>query len=267
MDFQDFLDTVDPSTLSYPFTMQAETLGDKLRAAIHQSPSGGFIPISELYSLITKDTINEELRQVLNLSDESRSVLARKVLGSSSSDLGARNLPTGRLKVFGILALIGKSASIASFISENVSDEALPVSVRAGLGNLGHEVFANNNPDVPLNCFLDWSDAEIAAFEASQWLTLSPVFLDTSGPADVEFLEFPSKTPFPFVGDAVARLPPRVGGSSTVTNVNIHPAHFKFEDDGVSTQRHGQMIIRSLTYCLELDTYICCQETRGRKKT
>ncbi len=192
-------------------------LGKRLRAAYCKSKATGsdnakFIPISEIESLITQETVQDVLRQVFS---ELQSTGSKPELDKLTQDI----CPSRR-RLFALLVLGSRAGCIRCFVQGNITDSDFPFTSSSDSatihprGDAGHER--------PLNCFREWGPHEVEWFMHSQHIVTSPFF--DLGPESLCFYPLPKDSVLPFIESE----PAGEGGHSNVWKVSIHPAHHNF---------------------------------------
>jgi hypothetical protein len=220
-----------------------EPLQNLLLAALQETPGHaekkGFFPKDVIASLVDDECVIEQIRWDFKdkLDDNTILKYAHKICGVVSDDNDGER-PALFKKIFVILVLSEKTSTIPKFLAEEVTDDDLPlVKVPRpetpwifGLGRRG-------KPNMPLECFRQWSSCAIRRFEEWQWTTLAPFFA-RSERKNVKHWILQDQVILPFTADSrreadgYDRLEFE-GGSSQVFKVEIHPQHHDFHDSHV----------------------------------
>lgn len=133
--------------------------------------------------------------------------------------------------IFAILVLIEKTACIAPFLADDVTDELLPITIHDGVVSskpASTEKSTLNRAVVSLAlkaCFGTWLSDAVQMFEAVQWSLLSPVLKTPSTLRDIADSVFDAETIMPFTnyGPEI-----RSGGFGDVFKITIHEDHHSF---------------------------------------
>ncbi|KAI9151988.1 Cyclin-dependent kinase-like 4 [Paramyrothecium foliicola] len=195
-------------------------LGDELRAAIQRQASSldkGFIPLDKIDSIITRDSIRNEIfetPELLGLFADYGDNLIDNILGFDSTVDHA----TKKTRIFAILALIGCVRKISHFLDGSINDDILPISIDSITNERTPCVLAQDRTTSLASYFGSWDQSDIEAFERQQWLVLAPVF-----GRDAPFLNLSTNAVLPFILDE--DFAPRRGGTSKIFRVKIHPSH------------------------------------------
>lgn len=116
-------------------TGQGESLAESLIKARVEAMKGFFIPHRTLRLIMTKERVRQSLSKSLpNHDSDITESLAEEICqaASTTSDEGSRGENSLRyLRLFAVLALIGKETEILSFIHAGYSDKDLPLSKAA----------------------------------------------------------------------------------------------------------------------------------------
>jgi hypothetical protein len=179
------------------------------------SPTSFFLPLSELDSLISIPNIQKELK---------RSGLTSEVEQIGRQVWSPQKLPTGkfttRRRIFAILCLIDKAASIQEFIAEDIYDSDLPFEFEP--------TRVLRRSGILIRLFMQWEIHCRDIFYDYQGRFLAPYFKFTA----LHFREYKLHrcVVLPFmeyeVGDK--RISPILTHFSEVRRVIIHLAHHDY---------------------------------------
>ncbi|KAK0609728.1 kinase-like domain-containing protein [Bombardia bombarda] len=159
--------------------------------------------------------------------------LADKIYNAHHTNMDGKSMFTSRRKLFAVLSLLEKVASIDDFIRLNIHDNDLPFILKKSNRPGPYNCFVHKDAkDVekaePLGCFEGWKDLELEGFNANQWQFLAPYFaFGTKDVPKVQHYSYEDNVILPFIksegddddDDA------REGGFSDVWRVRIHHAH------------------------------------------
>ncbi|KAK4186816.1 hypothetical protein QBC35DRAFT_254828 [Podospora australis] len=220
----------------------------------------GFIPKSQLYKLISKEDVREELRDcdILFLRRLQKLKFSRfkttkelnedadRICGNGEQKISVYfkseedsplspqfRVPQTFRKIFAILLLIERPAKIWKFMEDNVSDADLPLVKFTPPSKQGNtkrwELCRRKTPETPLTLFKNWRRITMERFEKQQWAVLSPYFSrDTSrGPGSVPHYLLPDSTIMPFLQVEEKHR----SKFSQVFMVEIHEDHHDFSSD------------------------------------
>ena len=160
-----------------------------------------FLPLDVIDKEITEENVKAEMK--------------RKKFNLLNSQV-PKNVVQNAKKVFTILVIIGEPNAIKDLLSEEITDDHLPLSRRGG--SIGDDVLVSSDgKEFP--AFAAWdNDIRVADFLEKQWIVQAPV-LDSSG-GEVS-LDRQCALPFLTVEEVGN------GEFSTVYRSDIHPAHQK----------------------------------------
>lgn len=193
----------------------------------NQRREKGFFPNSTFTTLINGEVVGQELRrwrEFRQLGSSNLQRLTQRICGNRSFK-----------KMFALLVLVNKLLHIEAFITDDVTDDDLPLckvyrpnSYLFGLGRKG-------KPHDALSCFGSWGHSSIRSFEEWQWTVLAPIF-QKGQRRDVKHVVLSHKHPLPFTKDSRLDSDNAIsqGGHSTVFKVEIHPDHHNFNIPVVS---------------------------------
>lgn len=187
----------------------------------NQRREKGFFPNSTFTTLINEEVVSHELRRWREF----------RQLGSADLHRLTQLICGDRAfrKIFALLVIIDKLPHIQTFITDDVTDNDLPLckvfrpdSYLFGLGRKRH-------PHNVLRCFESWGHSSIRSFEEWQWTVLAPTF-EKGQCRDVKHVVLSHKHPLPFTKDSRLDSDDGIsqGGHSTVFKVDIHPDHHNF---------------------------------------
>lgn len=131
--------------------------------------------------------------------------------------------------------IVGKLIHIESFITDNVTDNDLPLCKVSRPGSYLFGLGRQSTPQAALTCFESWDPSSVRYFEWWQWTVLAPTF-EKGQCRDVKHVVLSHKHPLPFTKDSRLDSGDEVsqGGHSTVFKVEIHPDHHNFNFQVVS---------------------------------
>jgi len=222
---------------------------DQLMEAEEGELGREFLPLSELWRLVCKETVETQLTKAFPSTEKATiSHLADKICpGSSKSvetDRPGPDTPKSYRRVFALLALVGRLKDIAEFLDDDfgICDDDLPLRpvYREGLKRI-FDLRTESEPHAHLRCFTGWRAVDRKNFYMHQWDMLAPFFdPGEKKPITNYILNSDTRLPFTFVGrsedsDDVFRQ----GGFAKVYKVAIHPSHHAFDDPDVSSHIFG----------------------------
>lgn len=128
----------------------------------------------------------------------------------------------GYRKIFAILVLLGKEASIERLMAESIRDSNLPLKLETPA--TGRPLMRVKDGS-PLSSFSDWDDEELKRFHSTQWSLLPPFFTFPKASDDLlQVSNFDSNSVLPFVEDTSSS--PSEGAFGQVYKVKIAPGHW-----------------------------------------
>lgn len=200
----------------------------------------GFFPRALLSTLVTEEFVFQELSSHLNNTHNQSQIqtYAKRIceelpLPKEDDDNRPPKIQSFK-KIFAILVLIEKTPSISKFLEENVNDLHLPlVKVPKGKNGSRFELRLSHMQEKPLECFRNWTQFSIRAFEENQWTTIAPFFYKGSN-KEVKHFPLSDSVMLPFTSDSrrdkTNEFPTEIeGGYSRVFKVDIHPDHHSFD--------------------------------------
>lgn len=205
---------------------------------VHEEKKG-FFPKAKLLNLVTEDCVNHELNRILGETHNTSQVreYARKICDEipqpRDPDDGRAPKIKSFKKIFAILVLIEKTTSISKFLEEDVNDLDLPlVKIEEGNSGARFSLRKKRHRDQSLECFRNWSQFNIRAFEEWQWVTVAPFFHKGSR-KDVQHFPLQDSVMLPFTSDSRRNKQSELhtvleGGYGRVFKVQIHPDHHNF---------------------------------------
>jgi len=222
-------------------TQKDLTLQDRFFEAlvrVHEEKKG-FFPRALLSTLVTEDCVVQELTKCLNDAHSQSRIkeyaeeICKEVPRLRDEDDNRPPKIKSFKKIFTILVLIEKTSSISKFLEEDVNDLDLPLVKCEKRGNGSRfDLRRSRMKDKPLECFHNWSQFQIIAFEDWQWTTVSPFFHKGSH-KDVPHFPLQDPVMLPFTTDSrrdkeIDLRYEREGGYGHVFRVEIHPDHHNF---------------------------------------
>ncbi|KAI0468301.1 hypothetical protein F4859DRAFT_491162 [Xylaria cf. heliscus] len=219
------------------------TLHSRIWKHMVKTPTGQlFLPNGSLDELITKDSVEEELRRIFTSKnptddkrkpeDEARKLSKRICIKEEILDGGNCFKPIRQ--IFAILVLMREASQISRFIKQGLSDNELPLSItedeekkinpqrrRGSCVGLSFE---------GLPYFKRWLPGLKDQFWEMQWRVIAPVL--TEGEYnDIQFLPLHEKDILPFISsNDVPTQDVGHGGFGVVYTALIHPKHHNFSD-------------------------------------
>ena len=217
----------------------ANNLNCQLFAALQEtrdSREKGFLPKAQLDTLINQRSVFIELAKFLRetMTDSEIQECAKTVCVESKVTLtdGRSKLRSFR-KIFALLVLLEKPASIPLFIKEDVSDLDLPLSIvrNGGSFELRRKDTSDKRSDEPLKCFRGWAPVWRKSFEEYQWTMLAPFFVEGEYNHVRHYvLTDHHILPFVYTKDEEDDNAEYHGGFGRVFMVRLHRDHHNFRD-------------------------------------
>jgi len=216
------------------------TLQDRFYDAlirVHEEKKG-FFPRGNLSSLVTQDCVFDELSQLdlLNNMHNATQIRAYAKRICEEREIDDKSPPTIKSfkKIFVVLTLVEKTSSIIKFLEEDINDLDLPL-IKIEKSRNRFDLQASRKPGEVLECFRNWSQSKVQAFEEWQWTTISP-FFHKGEYRDVRHFRLQDSVLLPFTSDSRRQrgteneFPTEiVGGQGRVFKANIHPDHHNFD--------------------------------------
>ncbi|KAI0541833.1 hypothetical protein GGR58DRAFT_388469 [Xylaria digitata] len=216
------------------------TLRDRIRNCMKRTATGQlFLPNGSLDELITKDSVETELRRAFvhdkpawdRAKRERRTKrLATRICIKEETTSYGRLLEPIR-QIFAILVLIEKAPDVSLFIKEGLSDFDLPLStIEDEEKQIRPERRRNSSRCRPLEnllSFQQWSQWTKDEFWEKQWKVIAPI-LSEGDYNNVQLLPLHEKDILPFVS---CKQDVGHGGFSVVYTAHIHPRHHNFSDE------------------------------------
>jgi hypothetical protein len=235
------------------FSDKWESLENGLDRAMIYRPNhrDGFIPRGKLETLVNSRAVENELTK-LGSAPAGRSIRswAEVICGEPSSsalhmlppaelDEDSAGAPASRTyrKIFAILVLMNKVASIFDFIREQVSDEDLPLLQYIPPEEMPGDALQlrrRNDATSPARCFAGWRNYHVRAFFGDQWAMVAPFFARGDRRSVRHYLLADGDI-MPFTYDSRDESGPggqgtlERGGFGEVFKVRIHHDHHNFE--------------------------------------
>ncbi|KAI1277693.1 hypothetical protein F5Y07DRAFT_398246 [Xylaria sp. FL0933] len=229
----------DDSDLS---TSKVITLHDRIWDCMIKTPtSQKFLPNGSLDLLITRDTVEAELRRAFTrdkprwdkakLEKRTRRLVERICIRDAPDD-GRHPQPIRQ--IFTILVLIDMASRISSFIDAGLSDYDLPLSPTKDEEQQIHPKRRRNASRKPpledIPHFQQWLPGRKWDFWEWQWRVIAPVLIEGDY-NDVQLLHLHENDILPFViCEGNSREDVGSGGFGVVYKARIHPDHYKFND-------------------------------------
>ncbi|KAK1657390.1 kinase-like domain-containing protein [Colletotrichum godetiae] len=197
--------------------MASSSLFPRLKDARRRSSviGQGFLPVSSLDDLITKETVEKELPKSL----------INRLLPDSLPSKVSKNAR----RLFAILVMIGEPSAIRKLVGDGLTDDDLPF---ARPTHARHGRILETKGRLEVRSFQDWNnEAMVDMFLEKQWDFLAPT-IDVSGTSAVFRVD--SKCPLPFL----RATPLRGEHSNIVYKSELHAAH----QTGSETQNTDMVI-------------------------
>lgn len=189
----------------------------------------GFLPKSQLERLVTVKSAARELRKCLPSAITQRQI--KKIAQTVCKEIHVKDRDKVRIKsyrkIFALLVLVEKSASISHFLEEDVSDLDLPLTTdrKGGFMELRRRDSSGKPSSKRLRCFDQWTPVPRRNFEEYQWTMLAPFFSQGEYNYTPHYiLKDEHILPFTSTEDQNEYE----GGFGRVFMVKIHPDHHKF---------------------------------------
>lgn len=190
----------------------------------------GFLPKSQLERLVTVRSATRELRKCLPTAFTQKQI--KKIAQTVCKEIRVMDRDKVRIKsyrkIFALLVLVEKSASISHFLEEDVSDLDLPLTTtdkKGGFMELRRRDSSGKPSSRRLRCFDQWTPVPRRNFEEYQWTMLAPFFSQGEYNYTPHYiLKDQHILPFTSTKDQNEYE----GGFGRVFMVKIHPDHHKF---------------------------------------
>lgn len=177
-------------------------------------PGKYFLPHTALDSIVKEETVYRCLEEAkLDLNGETS---LAKIMQYIFDGQGAR-------KVFAILVLLERVASVVDFMKCRVYDQHLPLIRRNEVGANFELVRTGCSQESDMSCFQTWRQMDIQQFDNSQWYMMAPIFEIAEEGA--KFYQIPSRAIFPWLSYG---NPAGDTNGSVVRKVEIHKDHYRF---------------------------------------
>jgi hypothetical protein len=210
---------------------------------VHEEKKG-FFPRAPLSILVTEDCVFHELSRMLSdthhpsqIREYSRKICEETPQPRDDDDDRPPKIKSFK-KIFAILVLIEKTTSISKFLEEDVNDLDLPlVKIEDGKTGARFDLRKPHLKHQVLECFRNWSQFYVRAFEEWQWVTVAP-FFHRGTRKDVRHFPLQASVILPFTADSRRSNPTEFqtvleGGYGRVFKVDIHPDHHNFNTSKV----------------------------------
>jgi hypothetical protein len=200
----------------------------------------GFFPRGELSTLVTEDCVFKELTRYFEKTHNEDQVRAyarnicEEVPQPKEEDDDRPPKIKSFKKIFAILVLIEQTPCISKFLEEDVNDLDLPLrKLEKGGNGTRFDLRMKRKPEKRLECFRNWTQFPITAFEEWQWTTVSP-FFHKGTCREVPHFPLPDSINLPFTTDSrrdntIDIRTEIEGGYGRVFKVHIHPDHHNFD--------------------------------------
>lgn len=216
-----------PNGMERPSIKCKDLLLGSLLECENQRREKGFFPNSIFTMLINEEVVGQELRRWHEF----------RRLGSANLDRLAQTICGDRSfkKIFALLVIVNKLVHIEAFITDDVTDNDLPLCKVFRPGSNLFGLGRKRDTHDALRCFESWGHSTIRSFEEWQWTVLAPIFKKGQR-KDVKHVVLSHKHPLPFTKDSRLDSDGGIsqGGHSTVFKVEIHPDHHNFNTPLVS---------------------------------
>jgi hypothetical protein len=194
--------------------------------ASEEQEKGKFLPLDQLDKIVTADRVKRELQKCNIVPPRELDYYTGQIWGITKSPN-----PTSRRKIFAILVLIQKVASILDFIKHGLYDKHLPFILTEGPGP-GHSQLSrkrNGGAIEPIPFCQDpnvWPTYLLECFQNYQWQLLAPYFeLSAKSQPKVLHYNLEANSILPFTEVDKENTSAHRGGFGDVWRVKIHPAH------------------------------------------
>lgn len=143
-------------------------LDELLREKDVQGEPSLFYPLKTVYRIFTRERVLEQLRSYKALANVDHYVDLICAVGTGAGR------PPPYIKIFAILALIGKGEAIGDFIDSSLSDDNLPFYRYDYLNAKRQHYLFLEGTDTPITVLKKWLPHERSAFDTTQRALLVP---------------------------------------------------------------------------------------------
>ncbi|RDW56476.1 hypothetical protein BP5796_13117 [Coleophoma crateriformis] len=191
-----------------------------------------YLPVGQLRVIMTKRNICEELSRQLEKGERLGEIeaLAAEICRDTQTMRNGKPAIQSFRKVFAVLLLVGKAASIRGFIDEDVGDLDLPL---IKITHRNRRAILCRSDKRPLLCTETWGSFDTAEFVEKQWRLLAPYF-NQDTPNKAKHFRFEPNHVLPFLHQDSNEV--KEGAYGRVYMVRIHPQHHNFGQVGVRDQ-------------------------------
>ncbi|RYP10806.1 hypothetical protein DL764_000428 [Monosporascus ibericus] len=224
-------------------------LENVLRAArIAPRPhSEGFIPFDELDCIITPERVKEELRKLPGIPEGELDKYTAEVWGAPTKRSKVRRVMTRR-KIFGILALLGKPATILDFVNSGFHDNILPLElIDSEPGKPRLAMKTENGEKTHLTFCLGWDTCYHDAFFKYQWWFKAPWFQFRTEPQHkLKHYNLEDNVVLPEINTKRSQDSARQGGFGDVYKVEFHPSHHNMSNQSSRHHKNPLFAVKKL---------------------
>ncbi|RYP92045.1 hypothetical protein DL770_001823 [Monosporascus sp. CRB-9-2] len=228
---------------------QPGKLEDELRAAriAPHTHSEGFIPFDELDRIITPERVKQELRKLPGVPEGELDKFTAEIWGAPTEKPKARRVMTRR-KLFGILALLGKTATILDFVKSGLYDSILPLElIDSEPGKPRLAMKTANGQTTHLTFCLGWDTCYHDSFFKYQWWFNAPWFqLCTEPQQKLEHYNLEDNVVLPEIYTEQSQGSARQGGFGDVYKVVFHPAHHNMSNPSSHENKNPHFAVKKL---------------------
>ena len=217
------------------YELQQEIMDARQSTRDNEGQVETFVSKAKLRHVITVDAVTRELTRTAaqfhpRLSPEQIKSYARTVCEETEDQRHNRTTKiTTFRKIFALLVLIEAVPSIVHFVTEEVTDQDLPLGKHERTSELyrkGGEIC------VPRGCFQGWSPLKLENFQRYQWWLLATYFSPPDDDGVVKNYKLQDQHILPFLTpeNTLGQSIDKTGGYGKVIMVNIPSDHHNFRD-------------------------------------
>ncbi|KAI1864775.1 hypothetical protein JX265_008499 [Neoarthrinium moseri] len=233
----------------------AKGLRDLLKGSEIDDPSSAgridYVPMDKLGEIINEGTMLGLLEGLPSCKTWSRREIrdvAKRICSTGNSD----HLFSFR-KVVAALIRIGKADHIPQFIQEDINDDWLPLVKAPPSTSYGEDPYTLKHPETGRECtaLRQWTPQERRKFLKTSEKYLAPFFVQPSKGVNHYILHKTTILPFKPIrvrnneDDQGSDNQENSGGFGEVRCVEIHPSHYRF-DSNIVTSRNQRFAIKTL---------------------
>jgi hypothetical protein len=167
--------------------LREQSLQARLASASISSIAGEqkWIPNAAIEELVTVESVTTALERLYGHNRAFE--LANEVVNG------------GYRKLFAILVLIGKEASLLSFVLESIQDSVLPLMLEDSSAGC---FLVLRNTGSPISSFSEWDEEDLKRFNSTQWSVFTPYFTFPDAGSDIlQHFEIDQDCLLPFTND------------------------------------------------------------------